>query len=137
MNVEEIMTEDVTTIEEDANLGAALEIMEERRIRHLPVVRGSEVVGMLSDRDMRGLGLSLVTDLESFETLRGRLGATVASAMSTNILTVERESDVTDCLALFIEEKVGAIPVVEGDSRDLVGIVSTIDLLRALRDQLS
>lgn len=136
MNVDEIMTEAVTTIEENATVGAALQIMEEERIRHLPVVRGSEVVGMLSDRDVRGLGLSLVTDLESFDALKGRLAQPVSSVMSGDVLTVESSTDVGEVLDLFIEEKIGAVPVVEGDTRDLVGIVSTVDLLRALRDSL-
>lgn len=136
MNVDEIMTDTVTSIDEDATVGAALQIMEEQGIRHLPVVRGREVVGMLSDRDVRGLGLSLVTDLESFDALKGRLARPVSAVMSGDVLSVETSAEVSELLDLFIEEKIGAVPVVEGDTRDLVGIVSTVDLLRALRSNL-
>jgi acetoin utilization protein AcuB len=136
MNVDEIMTDGVTTIDEDATVGAALEIMDEQRIRHLPVVRGREVVGMVTDRDLRGLGLSLVNDLESFDALKGRLAQPVSSVMSADVITTETGTDVSEILDLFVEEKIGAVPVVEGDTRDLVGIVSTVDVIRALRDNL-
>jgi acetoin utilization protein AcuB len=136
MTAEEIMTEDVTTIDEGADVGAALEIMEEREIRHLPVVRGREVVGMLSDRDVRGLGLSMVHDLESLDRLQARLGAEVSSLMTGNVLTVNRVTDVKEIVDLLLEEKVSAVPVVEEDTNDLVGIVSYVDVLRAVGDAL-
>ena len=56
ITAEEIMTADVTTVDEDTSLGAALEVMQEKRIRHLPVVRGERLVGLLSDRDLKALG---------------------------------------------------------------------------------
>jgi acetoin utilization protein AcuB len=136
MTAEEIMTDDVTTIDEGATLGAALEIMEEQGIRHLPVVRGREVVGMLSDRDVRGLGVSLVHDLEALDRLQARLGAKVTTAMSGNVLTVSRVTDVKEIVDLILEEKVSAVPVVEEDTNDLVGIVSYVDVLRAVGDAL-
>lgn len=49
ITAEEIMTEDVTTVTEGTSLATALEIMQEKRIRHLPVVRDRRLVGMLSD----------------------------------------------------------------------------------------
>ena len=54
--------------------------------------------------------------------------------MSTNLLTVTRVSDVVDVIDLLLEEQVGAVPVVDGEN--LVGIVSYVDVLRALRDEL-
>lgn len=136
MIAEEIMTEDVTTLDETSTLGDALEIMEEQDIRHLPVVRGGEVIGMLSDRDMRGLGVSLVSDLESLDRLQTRLGGKVASLMSGNVYTVDRTANVSEVVDLMLEEKVSAVPVVEEDTATLVGIISYVDVLRALRDTM-
>lgn len=136
MTAEEIMTDDVTTIDEGATLGAALEIMEEQGIRHLPVVRGREVVGMLSDRDVRGLGVSMVHDMETLDRLQARLGAKVTTAMSGNVISVDRVTDLGEVVDLLVEEKLSAVPVIEGDTNDLVGIVSYVDVLRAVRDQL-
>src|SRR5690606_3665292 len=101
----------VTTVDEDLTVGEALEIMEEKDIRHLPVVRGREVVGMLSDRDMRGLGVSLVSDVESLQRLQARLGAKVTSLMSSDVITVEPATDVREIVDLMLEEKISAVPV--------------------------
>lgn len=136
MTAEEIMTEGVTTIDEGASVGEALAIMEEHEIRHLPVVRGREIVGMLSDRDVRSLGLSMIHDLEALERLQARLGASVTDVMSGNVLTVSRVTEVSEIVDLLLEEKVSAVPVVEGDSNDLVGIISYVDILRAVAPAL-
>lgn len=134
MTADEIMTDDVTTIDEGASLGAALEIMEEKNIRHLPVVRGREVIGMLSDRDLRGVGVRLVHDIESLDRLQARLGQPVTELMSANVLSVGPTADVKDIVDLMIEEKVSAVPVIDEERSELVGIVSTVDVLRTLRD---
>lgn len=134
INAEELMTTDVVTVEEGTTLAAALEIMQEKGIRHLPVVRGERLVGMLSDRDLQSLGLRLVVDLESLERLESKLTADVASVMSTNLITVTAISDVSEIIDLFLEEQVGAVPVIEGEN--LVGIVSYIDVLRGMRERL-
>jgi acetoin utilization protein AcuB len=135
MIAEDIMTEDVTTVAETVTLAEALELMEEHGFRHLPVVRGQEVVGMLSDRDLRGYGVSLVTDMESLDALKARLGQPIAQAMSADVITVTRDADVREIIDVLIEEKISAVPVV-GDRNQLVGIVSYIDVLRVLRDQV-
>jgi acetoin utilization protein AcuB len=136
MTAEEIMTEDVTVIEETVTLGQALEIMEEKGIRHLPVVRGREVCGMLSDRDLRGFGVSLVTDLETLDRLKARLGAPVSTAMSADVFAVAPTTEVTEVVDLLVEEKISAVPVVDEESNEIVGIVSYVDVLRAMRDSV-
>ncbi|MEZ4337046.1 MAG: CBS domain-containing protein [Sandaracinaceae bacterium] len=134
INAEELMTVDVVTVSEDTTLAAALQVMQEKGIRHLPVVRGDRLVGMLSDRDLQSLGLRLVVDIESLERLESKLNADVASVMSTNLITVTAISDVSEIIDLFLEEQVGAVPVIEGEN--LVGIVSYIDVLRGMRERL-
>ena len=136
MTAEEIMTEDVTTLDETSTLGDALELMEEQDIRHVPVVRSGEVVGMLSDRDLRSLGVSLVSDLESLDKLQTRLRGKVASLMTGDVYSVDRTADVKEVVDLMLEEKISAVPVVEEDTATLVGIISYVDVLRALRDAL-
>ncbi len=137
MRADEIMTEDVRTIEETATVGQAFEIMENEGIRHLPVVRGRELVGMLSDRDLRGYGLSMVTDLEGVERAKARLGSKVATMMSANLITVTPDTDVAEIVDLMLEERIHAVPVIEEESNELVGIVTTVDMLGAVRDQLA
>ncbi len=136
MNADEIMTDDVTTVDETATLGVALEIMEAKGIRHLPVVRGRELVGMLSDRDLRSFGVSMTADMAALERLKARLGASVSSVMSANLLTVDPSSDVVEVIDLMVGERVNAVPVVDEETSELVGIVSSVDVLAAVRDRL-
>jgi len=131
---EEIMTENPTTVSEDTTLRDALELMQDGSIRHLPVLREGLLVGMISDRDVQSLGLRLVTDLESLERVDARLSATVGTVMSGNILSVSRIADLGEVIDLLVEEKIGALPVV--DDGKLVGILSYVDVLRVLRDTL-
>ncbi|MCB9596756.1 MAG: CBS domain-containing protein [Sandaracinaceae bacterium] len=134
INAEELMTADVVTVSEETTLAGALAVMQEKGIRHLPVVRGERLVGMLSDRDLQSLGLRLVVDIESLERLESKLNADVGSVMSTELITITSVTDVNEIIDLLVEEQVGAIPVVEGEN--LIGIVSYVDVLRAVREQL-
>ncbi len=136
MIVEEIMTGDVRTVEENETVGEALAILAELEARHLPVVRGREVVGMISDRDLRSVGLSVITDQATLEAVSAQRSASVSTLMSGDLLTVDRAADVTEAIDLMLEESVGALPVVDSDTADLVGILSYVDVLRALREQL-
>ncbi len=137
LTAEELMTEDVVTIEETATLGEAAELLAEQHIRHLPVVRGRTLVGMLSDRDLRSLGIATVASFEDFEALRGRLAEPVGTVMRADVLTVGRTTDVVEVIDLLVEEKVGAVPVVDETEGALVGIVSYVDVLRAAREAFS
>ncbi len=131
----DIMTSDPVTIHFSTTVGRALATIEELEIRHLPVVDGDEIVGIISDRDLRSLGLSGIEDLETLEAMRGRLTDDVSEIMSTDVLTIDTTTEVGQIVNLMLEYNVGALPVVEsGTERRLVGIVSYIDVLRATRD---
>jgi CBS domain-containing protein len=134
VTAEEIMTENPVTVSETASLGEALEILSELEIRHLPVVRKGEVVGMLSDRDLRALGLSTTADVQRMDAIRASLTARVTTLMTGDVVTVDRDTILPEIVDLMISEKIGAIPVVDPDSDTLVGIISYIDVLKALRD---
>jgi acetoin utilization protein AcuB len=70
------------------------------------------------------------------DSLRRQLGRPVVQLMSTDVIAAEPETDVGDLLTLLLEHKVGAIPVVTPDTRQLVGIVSYIDVLRVVQKVL-
>src|SRR5262245_43266798 len=112
MIAEDIMTRGPVTVTETVSVGEALSVLGERGIRHLPVVRGGDVVGILSDRDFTSLGISMVNDLASVDNLRARLALPVAKLMTGGVLTVERDTDVGEIVELMLEEKLSAVPVV-------------------------
>jgi CBS domain-containing protein len=137
MTAEEIMTKrPVTVVDESATLDQALRLMSEHEIRHLPVLRGEEVVGMLSDRDLRSLGLSMAEDPASLERLAARLRMRVQDLMTGDVISVGPATDVAEIIDLMLEEKVSALPVIDADESELLGIVSYVDVLRAVQDEL-
>lgn len=129
MNVSEIMTTEPIIIEATQTVRDALEILSRENIRHLPVL-DEELRGVLSDRDLRTF---LVADFYDFdaEDAEARLDARVSEIMVGDVVSVEPETTVAEVVRMMIDQKFGALPVVDFSSGELVGIVSYIDVLRA------
>ena len=129
MKVSDIMTRHPHTLQADASLASAVEIMVGYKIRHLPIVEKGKVLGIISDRDLK---MALGPDSAGME-----LGAvdpryvdgSVEWFMSDGIVTIDAGASVDEAAKLFIERKFGAIPVL--DDGQLVGIVSVLDVLKA------
>jgi acetoin utilization protein AcuB len=137
MVVEDIMTRDPVTIEANASVSDALRALHDLDARHLPVVDGSELVGMLSDRDVRPVEDDALDDAMTPDTTFGSgLDVAISEIMSSSVSSVSPEDDIVDAIDLMISQRVGALPVVDAASCDLVGIVSYVDILRAARDLL-
>jgi acetoin utilization protein AcuB len=130
------MTPDPATITPRTTIAEAWDLMRELDIRHLPVVDGEALVGMLSDRDIGNLEVGRLLTEEGADALRRQLARPVIQMMSADVVAAEPETEVSELVTLFLEQKVGAVPVVTPDTRRIVGIVSYIDVLRALQDVL-
>ena len=131
-----LMTTHPVTVTTKATIAEALALMRDLDIRHVPVVEQGALVGMLSDRDLAYLDVGASLTEAGATTLRRELSTPVVKAMSSDVIYVEPETDVSEIVALLLEHKIGAIPVVEPDTRAVVGIVSYIDVLRAVQDAL-
>jgi acetoin utilization protein AcuB len=132
----DLMTIDPVTVTPEANIAEVWDLMRERDIRHVPVVQGGTLVGMLSDRDLTRLDLARVLTAQGADALRHELATSIVKVMSADVIVVEPETELSDVVELLIEHKVGALPVVEPDTREVVGIVSYIDVLRELYERL-
>jgi len=131
-----LMTTHPVTVTIEATIAEALDLMRDLDIRHLPVVERGALVGMLSDRDLVHLDVGASLTDAGANKLRRELSAPVVKAMSSDVIYVDPETDVSEVVALFLEHKIGAVPVVLPDTRIAVGIVSYIDVLRAVQDAL-
>jgi acetoin utilization protein AcuB len=132
LTARDLMTSTPVTATPMTTIRSAFDLLHELDIRHLPIVDDvGELVGMISDRDLRALTLPYFADDPDAGTLRVALDARVASLMSSNVLSVDAEAKAVEVVDLMLDHKVGAIPVVDGDGL-LVGIISYIDVLRAL-----
>ena len=133
MRVVDVMTTDPLTVTPTETIGQADELMNTNRIRQLPVVEGKELVGIVTDRDIRSfLSGSL---LEGPEAREKALNTKVSEIMTTEPITISPEDDLEEAVELLIEEKFGGIPVVD-ESAGLVGIVTYVDVLRCFLNRL-
>ncbi len=123
MLVRDIMSRPAMAIAADTTLEHAYRTMIEKGIRHLPVVDGDRLVGVITDRDLR-LATSALTP-SPFPPDQA-----VATVMARHPMTADPEDPVEDAARIMREQKIGCLPVVE-DGR-LYGIITGLDLLDAL-----
>jgi acetoin utilization protein AcuB len=112
----------------------ALGLLYELDVRHLPVVRGRELVGIISDRDLRRF--SEADDDEAIDAVESARSSTIGNFMNTSPVKVDPETTIREAVELMLLHRVGALPVADLDTGDLLGIVSYVDLLRVLQETL-
>lgn len=122
------MTRTVMIVPPELALDAAWGLMQTHRIRHLPVVRSGEVLGMLSDRDVL---------LQASPAIDGTPivpAVPVGAAMKPAPYTITPDTPIGVIVRLFTERKIDAAPVVS-DAGRLIGLVTSTDLMLLLLDQ--
>jgi acetoin utilization protein AcuB len=129
MLVKNRMTPDPVAVAADAPLSTALRLMREHRVRHLPVVEGGELVGMLSDRDLR-LAMPSPLGMESPEDVAAAEGTPVAEVMSRGAITAGPYDTLEDSAVRMRRHRVGSLPVVDA-AGGLVGILTETDIIQA------
>jgi acetoin utilization protein AcuB len=129
MLVTKRMTLDPVSIAPDAPLREALRLTREHRIRHLPVVSGGDLVGIVSDRDLRLALPSSVEDADAAGTARVE-ESPVSGVMTANVITVGPGDTLEDAAVRMRRHRVGALPVVDAAGA-LLGIVTESDVIAA------
>jgi len=129
MTVKELMTPSPITTGPDTPVLEARQLMIQKRIRHLLVVDGPKLLGIVTDRDIRLNLPSPATSLSVWEVNYLLARMTVESAMTTSVVVVSPRHDAKEAASLMLDHKIGALPVVDGGR--LVGIITETDLLRA------
>jgi acetoin utilization protein AcuB len=124
-SVAKYMTTAPHTVGSDQTLQHAHLIMNDKNIRHLPVLRGGELVGMLTERD-----LALI---ETFKDIDPR-AVTIDQAMSTGVYQVAPETPLDEVVSDMASKKYGSAVVVQ--NRKVVGILTTVDVCSALGELL-
>lgn len=120
------MTPSVHTLSMESTLPKARDLMRQHGIRHLPVLDGTKLVGLLSDRDL--------ARLEGFPMIAFDL-VSVPDAMSTNPYVVSPDTPAREVIRTMHERRYGSAVVVEGGT--VIGVFTTTDALRVLAEVLA
>lgn len=135
MIVERRMKRNPVWIDEDDSMKKAMDMLKERGIRHLPVLRnGEKLVGIVSDRDIKAASPSPATSLEIREIYYLLDKIKVKQIMTKRPYTVSPTTPVEEAALIMREKKIGALPVVEKGK--LVGIITETDIIDAFLDAM-
>ena len=141
MSVEAIMTRGLISAAPTTTVREAIRLLEDSEIRHLPILDEERFLGIVSDRDLREFRIPLMVEIDHFdpeESLRVNkaLDTELSTIMNANTITVDSNEDIDAVIGVMLEYKVGAVPVIERHTDELVGIVSYIDVLHYTRELL-
>jgi acetoin utilization protein AcuB len=116
------MTPNPTTVSPETSIGEVAHLMRTQGIRHVLVLDGEILVGIASNRDVRGRSLEQPSDLSA--------RSPIAKVMTEAPITVSVETPLTEAARAMLDRKIGALPVT--DDLRLVGILTKADALEAL-----
>jgi acetoin utilization protein AcuB len=117
------MTPGPHTIGREQSLAAAKQLMHTTHVRHLPVLHGGQLVGVVSERDLDVVG-----------ALPGSRQLSVEDAMVPDVYTISEDAPLASVAADMARLKVGSAVVLKGN--DVVGVFTAVDGLRALAELL-
>ncbi|MBT3878135.1 MAG: CBS domain-containing protein [Candidatus Scalindua sp.] len=132
MNIEEIMSKDLVTIGMDDSLKTVKAIFDNASIHHLLVVESDKLFGVISDRDLlKALSPNIGTLAETNrDTIT--LNKRVHQLMTSKLVTLTPDAEISDVIEIFNNHDVSCIPVVD-DKDKPVGIISWRDILKAIK----
>ena len=127
--VDEAMHSVVVALAPDDDLDQALSQCHDWRVRHIPVLKDEELVGIVSDRDIRlALGKALVADAQAQSEGRMQVDSiSVSDLMSKDVVSVTPDTMLSACVPIMLEHRISALPV--SMSGMLLGIVTRTDIL--------
>lgn len=127
--ISKIMTKRVISVHKNQSLQQVAKLIRDRPIRHVPVMSGKEIVGMLSKTDLEKISFVNTIDGNKLTTLMYDV-LTIEQVMTKDVLTIQHKDTVYDAALLLSENEFHALPVMDED--ELVGIVTTTDLIKFL-----
>jgi CBS domain-containing protein len=127
------MTEGVLTVAHNDKLAKALEIIRQNNIRHLPVMNGNAVIGMISRTDLNRLTFGALFENQDGADESVLEMLSITQVMTSKPRTVRSDESIKDVAEIFANEEFHALPVV--DDHELKGIVTTTDVIQYLLDQ--
>ena len=135
MHVGVMMHTQVITATPEMTLAEGQRLMQDNHIRHVPVVSGKRLVGIITDRDVREASPSPATTLTRGEIAYQMATTSIKQCMTKDVVWIEPDMDMVRATRLLLQRQCGCLPVVEHGT--LVGIITEMDCLRAFLDSTS
>ncbi|KGX89141.1 acetoin utilization AcuB family protein [Pontibacillus litoralis] len=127
MLVEQIMKTEVITCQPHETIESALQLLNKHRIRHIPIVNeDNQVIGIVSDRDVRDASPSIFQEKNETNELKNE----IQSIMTSPVMTIHPLDFVEEIASIFYEREIACLPVTKANK--LVGIVTEKDMLHTL-----
>lgn len=131
--VSQIMTKDVVKLTTKNTLFDAEKLFKEHNIRHLPVVSGNQLIGILSYSDLLRISFSELSDNEEKVDTTVYNAYTIEQVMAKNLVGVSPDQTVRDVTEILSKQSFHSLPVVENG--ELKGVITTTDLLKYFLEQ--
>ena len=132
MHVGVMMQKQVITATPDMTLADVQRLMREHHIRHVPVVSGKRLVGIITDRDLREASPSPATTLTRGEIAYQLATTPIKQCMTKDVVWIGPDIDMVQATRLLLQRQCSCLPVVYNGT--LVGIITELDCLRAFLD---
>jgi len=130
MPVQDWMSKDLITVDEDASIMKASKIMKQNGIKHLPVLRKGRLVGIVSDRELKEATPSKATTLDIHEMYHLLDQIKVKSLMPKQLFTITPGETMEKAAAVMLKRFISALPVVDAHGA-LQGIITKGDIFKA------
>jgi CBS domain-containing protein len=130
LRARDIMGKTLVTISVSERLSTVEDIMTLGHVRHMPVVQGGKLVGVVSERDLLRASLSVLSEHRGDERRAFLHVVEIARVMSAPPIVIGPDASIDEAARLMAEKKIGCLPVVEGDR--LLGMVTETDVLRCV-----
>ncbi len=130
MPVQDYMSKNLITIDEDASIMKASKLMKQNKIRHLLVLRKGRLVGLVSDRELKEAAPSKATLLDIHEMYHLLDQVTIKGLIPKKVYTIGPEATVEKAAAIMLSRNISALPVVDHKGK-LIGIIAKGDVFRA------
>ncbi len=127
MLVRERMTPNPICVQVDASIAELTNLMKQNKLKKVPVVKGDQLVGIVTDKDVDRVSPSGATTLSVFEIGALLSKATVKDAMSKDVITCTPETCIEDAAILMRDNHINALVVLNGDK--IAGIITESDML--------
>lgn len=129
--VRDVMASPAITVGPDCSVPAAMSLMRENGIRHLPVVENGRLIGIVSHGDLREASSRAAVNADTYEINFMLSRLTVGRLMARKVFTITADAFIVHAAELMTENKIACLPVIAPDG-SVIGIITESDLMRLL-----